>query len=160
VLREENASRFLLVESNRPTVIQRSSEFLSLKKTGKRTWPTKWLLLNYSKAKPSENSKSSRSFESRESSSGSEDGLQCGGLRFGVTASRKVGSAVVRNKLKRWVREYLREFASRSNQTGSSFEVTINIIFKPIDQGFYKGLKFEEFRKAMDIGLETLRKAS
>jgi ribonuclease P protein component len=131
------------VESNRPTVIQRSSEFLSLKQNGKRTWPAKWLLLNYSKHPLQGGSESEQKR-----------------IRFGVTASRKVGPAVVRNKLKRWVREYLREFATRASQTGSSFEVTINIIFKPIDQGFYRGLRYEEFRKAMDIGLETLRRAS
>jgi len=80
-------------------------------------------------------------------------------LHFGVTASRKVGSAVVRNKLKRWSREYFRDFVTRSNQTGSPIDVSINIIFKPIDQGFYKGLSFEEFKKAMDIGVEVLRKS-
>lgn len=123
------------MENSRPVVIKRSSEFLSLKKTGKRTWPTKWLLLNYS-------TKDQK------------------GLHFGVTASRKVGSAVVRNKLKRWAREYFRDFVTRSNQTGSPIDVSINIIFKPIDQGFYKGLQFEEFKKAMDIGLQVLRKPS
>lgn len=123
------------MENSRPVVIKRSSEFLSLKKTGKRAWPAKWLLLNYSK-KDQE------------------------GLHFGVTASRKVGSAVVRNKLKRWAREYFRDFVNRSNQTGSPIDVSINIIFKPIDQGFYKGLKYEEFRKAMDTGLEILKKSS
>lgn len=123
------------MENSRPVVIKRSSEFLSLKKTGKRAWPTKWLLLNYSKKDQK-------------------------GLHFGVTASRKVGSAVVRNKLKRWAREYFRDFVNRSNQTGSPIDVSINIIFKPIDQGFYKGLKFEEFKKAMDTGLEILTKSS
>jgi ribonuclease P protein component len=123
------------VENSRPVVIQRSSEFLSLKKNGKRTWPTKWLLLNYSKVDQK-------------------------GLHFGVTASRKVGSAVVRNKLKRWAREYFRDFVIRSNQQGSPIDASINIIFKPIDQGFYKGLKFEEFKKAMDTGLEFLRKSA
>lgn len=122
------------MENSRPVVIKRSSEFLSLKKNGKRTWPTKWLLLNYSKVDQK-------------------------GLQFGVTASRKVGPAVIRNKLKRWAREYFRDFVVRSNQQGSPIDASINIIFKPIDQGFYKGLKFEEFKKAMDTGLETLRKS-
>ena len=81
-------------------------------------------------------------------------------MYFGVTASRKVGSAVVRNKLKRWVREYFRDFVTRSNQTGSPIDVSINIIFKPIDQSFYKGLNFEEFKRAMDVGLEMLKKSS
>lgn len=81
-------------------------------------------------------------------------------MRFGVTASRKVGSAVVRNKLKRWVREYFGDFVAKSNQQGSPIDVSINIIFKPVDPGFYKGLKFEEFKKAMDAGIEVLRKAT
>lgn len=123
------------MESNRPVVIKRSSEFLSLKKTGKRAWATKWLLLNYSKVEQE-------------------------GLQFGVTASRKVGCAVVRNKLKRWAREYLRDLVTRSNQIGTPIDVSINIIFKPIDQGFYKGLKFEEFKKAMDVGLEIIQKSA
>jgi ribonuclease P protein component len=123
------------VENSRSTAIKRSSEFFSLKKTGKRTWPTKWLLFNYSKVDQK-------------------------GLKYGVTASRKVGCSVVRNKLKRWVREYFRDLVIKSNQAGIPIDVSINIIFKPIDQGFYKGLKFEEFKKAMDAGLETLRKSA
>ncbi|WP_413289483.1 ribonuclease P protein component [Bdellovibrio sp. HCB337] len=123
------------MENSKPVVIKRSSEFLSLKKIGKRAWPTKWLLLNYTKVDQK-------------------------GLHFGVTASRKVGSAVVRNKLKRWVKEYFRDFVTRSNQQGSPIDASINIIFKPIDQSFYKGLNFEEFKKAMDTGLEILRKST
>ena len=117
------------MENSSPQIIKRSSEFLSLKQTGKRHWPTQWLLLNYKK------------------------NLE-GQLRFGVTASRKVGPAVVRNKLKRWCREYFRAFLV----AGKTIEADINIIFKPMDQNFYKGLRYEEFVKGMDRGLETLRK--
>ena len=90
-------------------------------------WPTKWLLLNYRK-----------------------NDLQQ--LRFGVTVSRKVGSAVVRNKIKRWCREYFRDFL----KSGNSLEIDINIICKPIDHGFYKGLTHAEFVKALDYGLGKL----
>ncbi len=37
-----------------------------------------------------------------------------GGPRLGITASRKVGGAVVRNRLKRWVRECYRRSATRA----------------------------------------------
>jgi len=116
------------VENSRAVALKRSSDFLFLKKNGKRVSPTKWLLISYLS--------SSR------------------GLEFGITASRKVGNAVIRNKLKRWVREYFRDMV----KSGSPFEATINIIFKPMDQGFYKGLSFEEFKKAMDFGVESTRK--
>lgn len=117
------------MENSSPQIIKRSSEFLSLKQTGKRHWPTKWLLLNFQKN-------------------------QLGQLRFGVTASRKIGSAVVRNKLKRWSKEYFRAFLV----AGKSIEADINLIFKPMDPGFYKGLNHEEFVKALDRGLEVVRK--
>lgn len=37
-----------------------------------------------------------------------------GGPRLGITASRKVGGAVVRNRLKRWVRECYRRSPARA----------------------------------------------
>lgn len=76
-------------------------------------------------------------------------------MRFGVTASRKVGPAVVRNKLKRWSREYFRAFLV----AGKSIEADINIIFKPMESNFYKGLSHEEFVKGMERGMEVVRKA-
>lgn len=117
------------MENNSPDTIKRSSEFLTVKKLGQRNWPSKWLLFNYM---PN----------------------QLGHLRFGITASRKVGSAVVRNKLKRWVRDYIRGLPN----TDQSLALDINFIFKPMEDGFYKGLNHGEFKKAMDRGFAVLRK--
>lgn len=117
------------MENSSPLIIKRSSEFLSLKQSGKRFWPTKWLLLNFQKSPG-------------------------GQLRFGVTASRKTGKAVTRNKLKRWTREYFRALL----QAGNSIEADINLIFRPMESNFYKGLPHEEFVKALDRGLEVVRK--
>lgn len=75
-------------------------------------------------------------------------------IKFGVTASRKVGSAVTRNRLKRWCREYFRNLVKENRHV----EAEINVIFKPIDIGFYKGLSHEEFVRVLDRGLENIRK--
>ncbi|MNL01751.1 ribonuclease P [compost metagenome] len=77
-----------------------------------------------------------------------------GQMHFGTTASRKVGPAVVRNKLKRWVREYFRALP----KAGPFLEADINIIFKPMDSNFYKGLRHEDFVQAMDRGVQNIRK--
>lgn len=106
------------VGNKSPTSIKKKSEFEKLKKFGKRFFLTQWLIVNV--AKNTENS-----------------------VRAGYTVSGKVGSAVIRNKLKRWSREIIGQLA-KEKVTG----VDINVVFKPKEAGFYKKLKFAEVQKA------------
>lgn len=62
---------------------------------------------------------------------------------------------MVRNRLKRWCREYFRNFARSEKRFGAE----INVIFKPIDHGFYKGLSHEEFLRVLGKGLASVGKS-
>ncbi len=101
--------------------IKRSSEFQELKLNGKRYSPTNWLSVNFQP----------NSF---------------GLLRLGVTSGRKVGNAVLRNRLKRWCKVYVRSLM----QSGRGFEIDINIIFRSSKEEFYTHIKYSDFAEAMD----------
>lgn len=62
-------------------------------------------------------------------------------LRWGWSISKKVGNAVTRNRLKRWGREFVREFGGN--------ELDINFIFKNRGKEFYKTLSHKEFNDAL-----------
>lgn len=61
---------------------------------------------------------------------------------FGITASGKVGNAIIRNKLKRWVRNCV-----RTEQWPAKLQSkTIVFVFRPqSNESFYSALKFKEF---------------
>jgi ribonuclease P protein component len=65
---------------------------------------------------------------------------------FGTTVSRKVGSAIVRNKLKRWVRYCVRSglWPKKLHGKKSVF------IFRPQPEGFYKNLDFKQFKSILE----------
>ncbi|MCE3009396.1 MAG: ribonuclease P protein component [Proteobacteria bacterium] len=118
------------MENNRPIVIRNSSDFLRIKNSGKRRTTSGWLSLAFIK-----NSE--------------------GRLRYGYTITKKIGNAVVRNRLKRWCREYFFRIYSES---GLNPEMDVNVLFKPMPSDFYKKLNHAEFIQALDKAFQSLIK--
>lgn len=108
--------------------LSRRADFLHLKATGQSFHVNSWLLVNLLRT-------------------------ETGEIRCGWTISRQIGSAVVRNRFRRWGREYLREWSVGQNK---SFDV--NLIFKRKDKGFYKSVNHEEFDGAMDKMVAKLQR--
>ena len=117
------------MENNQFETLKRNVDFIDLKKNGYRLWATQWLLFNYL----------------------STDGP----CRVGMTISRKVGSSVVRNRLKRWSREIIRQLLIK----GETFNGDINIIFKPMPSDFYKGITFKVYSESLLKGWARIRKS-
>lgn len=101
---------------------------MRLKKSGRRFWATQWLLINYIAGEGP-------------------------GFNYGITASRKVGDAVTRNKLKRWVRESVRSYLLKNEM-----ESDVNFIFKAMPKGFYKGIQHSEFERAFQTAMAHITK--
>ena len=101
--------------------LQKNSDFLDLKNNGKKLRPQSWLIFNYKKN-------------------------DLGYLRLGITASRKVAIAVIRNKLKRWSREHARQFIKK----GFNPSFDLSVVFLPSKQGFYKTLSHESIDRELE----------
>ena len=65
---------------------------------------------------------------------------------YGVTASRKVGKAVLRNKLKRWVRNTAKVGLWPKKLYGKK---TV-FIFRPQTAGFYDNISYSDFKSALE----------
>jgi ribonuclease P protein component len=66
-------------------------------------------------------------------------------LRCGWTLPRQIGTAVVRNRFRRWGREYLRKWSKPLNKG-----LDLNLVFKRKDKEFYKNLDHKEFDEALE----------
>lgn len=110
-----------MAENNKVYSLKKSSDFLYISKNGKKIKPVKWLTIQYI------NAESSSSY-------------------VGITASRKVGPAILRNKLKRWVRNSV-----RSIELAKSSGKKIVFVFKPQPDDFYKKLTYAEFKDVIKI---------
>jgi ribonuclease P protein component len=75
---------------------------------------------------------------------------ELGHPRIGVTATRKLGKANVRNRTKRWVREIYRRNRAPLGLDGQAFDFVVNI------KGSAAVAAFEEFSRDL---VRTLRRA-
>ena len=66
-------------------------------------------------------------------------------LRCGWTISRQIGPAVIRNRFRRWGREYLRKWSAKNEKS-----LDLNLIFKRKDKAFYKMLDHKDFDEALE----------
>lgn len=103
--------------------LRHQSDFQQLREQGQFVHITHWLAVSFNK----NNEKS---------------------LRWAWTTSKKIGSAVVRNRLKRWGRDFVREFNDK--------EMDINFIFKIRKREFYKDLSREEFDDAFQKAFKKI----
>lgn len=113
--------------ANKLAVLNRQSDFEYLKKNGKRLYTSTWVIVNYL---PNNLDK----------------------IRCGWVISRKIGKAVLRNKFKRWCREFFRGVSKNDYKS-----VDINIILKVKDESFYKQLKFQEFHINLERAWQKIR---
>jgi len=65
---------------------------------------------------------------------------------FGITASKKVGNAVIRNKLKRWVRNCVQSEKWKFKYRGKK----VVFMFRTQKDDFYYTLKYKEFFEIFD----------
>jgi len=117
-----------VVNKSRFRALIKRADFLELKEDGHVIHVNSWMILNW-----------------RPSSSAD--------LRCGWTFPTHVGSAVVRNRLKRWAREYFRK--ARVN---GGFDM--NVILKRKEPGFYPALKHDEFNAALEKATLKMRKSA
>lgn len=84
-----------------------------------------------------------------------ENGTQ--DLRLGWTIPKFVGNAVLRNRLKRWGREFIREFHNRPSSRDRGFDV--NIVLRRRSKEFYKELRRKEFDVALEKAFRRITAA-
>lgn len=66
------------------------------------------------------------------------------GARLGISVGRKVGNAVCRNRIKRWLREYF-----RNHRAGIAAEVDLSVVVKPGAAQLEHAAIDHQFREAL-----------
>ena len=78
-------------------------------------------------------------------------------VRLGLTVPKYVGPAVVRNKIRRWSKELIRE--SVKNKLFKK-GVDLNLFLRNKNKDFYKTVSYEEFKRCFDEAISKVIKIS
>lgn len=128
--KSESRDGAIQVGRTRLVVLSRRSDFLRTFRLGKKLRPSDWVVFNVY----------------RKSSEEIPQGLRCG-----WTCPKAVGNAVVRNRLKRWSRQWCRENIKVLAASGQEPpNVDLNIGFRAMPEGFFRKLKYTQFCAGMD----------
>ena len=113
------------MENNKtpPGRLVRKSDFARLKKYGVKAQLYPWLIL---KALPS------------------KDGTS----KLGWTIPARAGSAVTRNRIKRWCREYFRNHAGEVLKV--ALDINVIVLGVPRNPDFLKRMEYDEFKKNLE----------
>jgi ribonuclease P protein component len=136
VAKAASASRLQRVASKpqRLSVLRNRSDFLHILENGQRVRPAEWLIMNFVISTK-------------------------GHLRCGWTLPRQVGSAVVRNRLKRWSRVYFQSLVKNAKESTETLPaIDLNLVFRKTEPEFYKKLDYERFAETLDKGWKLLGK--
>lgn len=74
--------------------------------------------------------------------------------QIGFVLSRKVGNAVVRNRVKRWLKEEISMFLKENPE----IKVKFSIFIKPMTNEYYKKMSFISFKKVLNNGIKFIYK--
>ena len=115
--------------------LTRRADFLRLKERGRTFHVSSWLLVNFERTERAQ-------------------------FRWGWTIPGYVGTAVTRNRLRRWGRAYLRAWLNRAEAPVTDAEVglDLNFVFKRGDKSLYKTMSHGEFTTAMEQTVTKLRR--
>lgn len=113
----------------RLTPLSGPKNFQKLKLKGKSTRPNSWMVVRWIRN-------------------------EVGKVRLGCTLPRYIGKAVLRNRIRRWCREYVRH-KDGMNELG----LDINVILLRKEKDFYKNVSHSEFDRALDQAWGRIRKS-
>lgn len=107
------------MENKRFSSIRTARDFEKLRENGRYFHPTRWLMVNYR-------------FQDQNQ------------VRCAWTIGRQTAPSVTRNRIRRWGRDFFRQWA-RSFPQGLDF----NLILKRQDKDFYRQMKHESFDEVL-----------